>query len=775
MKPTDEQIAALDAFRTGGSVAIEALAGTGKTTTLKLLTRHIPSTDRVLYTAFGASVIADARGAFPDNVHIKTNHALAYPTHGAVANRAGRLNRKPTPKLLIDALSLTARSYGGSFSVEDGTYLALGAVTRFLQSADPELTIRHVRVPETKGKDSTGEQHAVLGVAKRIWSAFADPKSNVPITHDVYLKSFQLSQPRLRYDVLLLDEAQDASAVVVDILTKQTHAQLCLCGDRAQQIYAFRGAINAMTTFHVDHRTLLTQSFRYGNSIAEAANAVLAEHCRLDARVRGNPAIDDRLIAAPEGQYTLIARTNSTLIEAIVRTLRDHANARIGVVGGVQELSKLVDGAAKLLRGERPTTCPDLMDFATWDEVREHASTDWGRDVAVLVKLVDEHGTDGLANALRAVEGNEARADECHLLLSTAHKAKGAEWSRVVLANDFPTPNDADLGLDPRGDKTLWDHEQANLLYVSATRAKQELSIAHCDAWADAADRYKLSQPRRTADDVVPITPRAETPRATPVPTEVNAPAPPEPQHPAQAPLADNATLDTNLLARFARQTGRPLCILDLETTGLAPDPVRVVEIGYVIVHPTAQVETFSTLVNPGMKIPQEAIAIHGITDADVASAKPFGAHAARLRTLFDTCTIAGFGSTTYDVPVLQEQFRQAGMDDSPPPHQLDVLEVWKRTKGTSTRNLTHIATELEVEVSTEHRALGDVATTVRVLDALIFLRGSTAAFTAINATPAVDARPATDATAGEADSSPPADAAPEAPVRRSPRLGIFG
>ncbi|MBI4713370.1 MAG: WYL domain-containing protein [Planctomycetes bacterium] len=59
----------------------------------------------------------------------------------------------------------------------------------------------------------------------------------------------------------------------------------------------------------------------------------------------------------------------------------------------------------------------------------------------------------------------------------------------------------------------------------------------------------------------------------------------------------------------------------DLETTGLYPIKDKIVEIGAVRFDNDKITEEFQTLVNPGVPIPQEVIAIHGITDQMVLNA----------------------------------------------------------------------------------------------------------------------------------------------------------
>jgi ABC-type transport system involved in cytochrome c biogenesis ATPase subunit len=82
VKPTTEQVRAVDAFRAGGTLVIEAGAGSGKTSTLRMLANAKPA-GRGLYLAYNKAIQTDAAASFPANVSCRTAHSLAYATHGA--------------------------------------------------------------------------------------------------------------------------------------------------------------------------------------------------------------------------------------------------------------------------------------------------------------------------------------------------------------------------------------------------------------------------------------------------------------------------------------------------------------------------------------------------------------------------------------------------------------------------------------------------------------------------------------------------------------------
>jgi DNA polymerase-3 subunit epsilon len=107
----------------------------------------------------------------------------------------------------------------------------------------------------------------------------------------------------------------------------------------------------------------------------------------------------------------------------------------------------------------------------------------------------------------------------------------------------------------------------------------------------------------------------------------------------------------------------RPLIVFDLETTGISISNDRIVEIACIKVHPDGREETRLERINPGMPIPKEVTAIHGITDEDVADKPKFDALARELATFMQGCDFAGFNSNKFDFPLLVEEFLRAGVD----------------------------------------------------------------------------------------------------------------
>ncbi|MDE6334040.1 MAG: 3'-5' exonuclease [Muribaculaceae bacterium] len=133
----------------------------------------------------------------------------------------------------------------------------------------------------------------------------------------------------------------------------------------------------------------------------------------------------------------------------------------------------------------------------------------------------------------------------------------------------------------------------------------------------------------------------------------------------------------------------RPIVFFDLETTGVNITHDRIVEISIIKVSPGHEdrPEIKCRRVNPEMHIPEEATAIHHITDEDVANEPTFRQIARSLADFMRGCDIAGFNSNRFDVPLLDEEFQRAGVDfDFHKARFVDVQTIFHKLEP---RNLT--------------------------------------------------------------------------------------
>ncbi|MFC9948657.1 UvrD-helicase domain-containing protein [Streptomyces pratensis] len=472
MTLTDEQIAAADRFHAGDHLALQAGAGTGKTSTLALLAQGTQRTGR--YLAYNKAIAQDATTRFPATVTCKTAHALAY---AAIGHRyRTRLNgpRQPSWKTGADlGISRTIRIGDRDLSPRVLSYATLRTVTRFCHSADPVLADHHV--PRLRSLENPGYHRQlaseVMPFAHKAWADLQNPDAGVVrFDHDHYLKIWALTEPKIAADFLLLDEAQDTNPVVEQIFNAQRdHAQLVMVGDSAQAIYQWRGARDVMTTFRATPLTL-TKSFRFGPRLATEANRWL-RIADAPLRLAGTESIPTGLGPIKQAD-AILCRTNVGAMREVMQQLE--GGLRVALTGGGESLRALAR-AADDLKGGRRASHPELLLFPSWGDLQDYAANDpAGRDLQPLVDLVDTHGTGAILNAVHRLDSEET----AEVTISTVHKAKGREWGSVKIAEDFAPPRDSDE-TDDKGEPVPGriDESEARLAYVAVTRARRQLDL----------------------------------------------------------------------------------------------------------------------------------------------------------------------------------------------------------------------------------------------------------------------------------------------------------
>ncbi len=107
----------------------------------------------------------------------------------------------------------------------------------------------------------------------------------------------------------------------------------------------------------------------------------------------------------------------------------------------------------------------------------------------------------------------------------------------------------------------------------------------------------------------------------------------------------------------------RPIVFFDLETTGVDTAKDRIVEVSMIKIMPDGEEIVRTRRINPQMHIPEQATAIHGITDEDVKDAPTFAQVAKSMAQFIEGCDFGGFNSNRFDLPMLVEEFLRAGVD----------------------------------------------------------------------------------------------------------------
>ena len=479
MHLTHEQQAVIDSE--APSVAVTAFAGTGKTTTLEAYTRARPRT-RFTYLAFNRAVRDAAAARFGSNVRAVTAHSLAFRAVGARFEHKLAAGGLRPYKLLSDVPFLCPQTWASEDRLLCAHYI-VETVNQFIWSADRELSSRHCLAPDTAFADAPFGREEVVHKASVIWRAMITAtESRVPMTHDGYLKLYQLTEPELPGDVILFDEAQDANHAMLSMVLRQQGKRAVFVGDPHQQIYGFRGATSAFDVLGEAEHLTLSRSFRFGPAIGEAATAFLADAKGETRQLVGASAYASALdLPYADEPSTVVCRSNSSVIRHAIEAM--DAGLSVGVVGDLRgyDAQRIVDVHALMYGGR--VRSPDLRSLKNLSSAEKYARQVGDGELISAIGLLRNCGQRLIHDLQRLSEYIESNSDPLKTFV-TAHKAKGLEFDAVSLADDFVDIWNTDIGAVRNLAKV--DPEELNLLYVAMTRGRHKLGLSpNLQAWAE--------------------------------------------------------------------------------------------------------------------------------------------------------------------------------------------------------------------------------------------------------------------------------------------------
>ncbi|HEX2675200.1 MAG TPA: 3'-5' exonuclease [Polyangiales bacterium] len=168
------------------------------------------------------------------------------------------------------------------------------------------------------------------------------------------------------------------------------------------------------------------------------------------------------------------------------------------------------------------------------------------------------------------------------------------------------------------------------------------------------------------------------------------------------------------------------IAIIDFETTGLSSETDRILEIGVACFARGELTLLKNWLVNPGVPIPEQARAVHNISDEEIAGAPAFAEIVSELQDVLRGHLPVAYNAA-FDRGFLQAELQRAGVKskDLPPAFVPDVVWidplVWVRElyRDDKSKKLTDIAARLGIELDKAHRAASDAQATGKVLLAL--------------------------------------------------------
>ena len=464
-----------------GNAVVEAVAGSGKTTTIVEAMRRAGGDS--VFLAFNKSIAGElcARG-----VNAKTFHGLCFsPVQHFLG---GKLNADKLRDIIFDAIAANAMTsqeghmYGAFMKKLVGLARQIGVGC--LVADEPSVWFELVATHELEIEAESADIDRGVELARKLLDA-----ANASNDFDFDDMLYRVVRDGIRlpvFDFICVDEAQDTNAIQREILRKIMHggSRLIAVGDPAQAIYGFRGAdsssLERITSEFECTRLPLTVSYRCPTSVVAYAQ-------RWVSHIEAAPS-------APEGSVTTLDvwsardfRISDMVVCRTTAPLTGTAYALLRAKVPVKVLGKEIGQGLKSLIEKMNTTGVERLTekLEAYRDREVKRATEKGDDqkaagiadkvesiLCLIEGLVGEQRT--VPGLLRLIDTLFADTKNA-VTLATIHKSKGLEAKRVFWLDSSRCPS--------KWAKQDWQIQQEmNLCYVAVTRAQQELIMIESDA-----------------------------------------------------------------------------------------------------------------------------------------------------------------------------------------------------------------------------------------------------------------------------------------------------
>ena len=460
-----------------GNAVVEAVAGSGKTTTLVRALAFTPKDKDVVFCAFNKHIADELRTRAPSHVRVGTLHSLGFQnlrqTFGKVQVSDEKLDRIMDVYLPYDADADMLERV--EIRAKRGILRKVTSLAKaVLCSGEDVLELEALADRYDVDLNSSGDE--VLPLVKNVLRDCLNETTTIDYDDMIWIPVVS-NMSLIQYDFVFGDEVQDWNKSQIEFILRSVKpgGRVLAVGDRNQSLYGFRGADteaipNLITALNAQ---VLPLSICYRcprSHVALAQRLVPQIEARSDAPegVIKN-VMEDSLAGIVQAGDMIVCRVNAPLVPVAFDLIRRNVKA---VVRG-KEIGK---GLVEFVKKFKADTLDDL--FTRMEEYKRkevsRLSKREGKEMQIET-LIDKCDTiNAVSEEVASVYLLTKKLEDLFsdtvegVVLSSIHRAKGLQAERVVILRPDLLPH-------PRA-KDGWQLQQElNCQYVAYTRSKREL------------------------------------------------------------------------------------------------------------------------------------------------------------------------------------------------------------------------------------------------------------------------------------------------------------
>lgn len=448
-----------------GNTQVDALAGTGKTSTIVEGFYHLPNGIKPLMCAFNSSIKKELDTRAPEGVEVRTLHSVGYQACRQAFPRLGKVDDRG--EKLNGFIKAEVGDESETYDLRENLFKAVSLCKGYLAQSPGEIE----PILDRHDIDTCGDsREGFITKVMKVMNGCKQDTSRIDFDDMIWfpnIHGLRLEQ----FGMVFIDEAQDLNLAQINLALSSVMpgGRIISVGDEHQAIYGFRGADSNAIQNIVDRmnskRMPLSVTYRCARSIVDIAKTLVPE-------IEASPSAEEGLVEEMSINHLenrvrpgdfILSRVNAPLIKWCLALLK----ARIPANIQGRDMGKSLFSLVKKSKASDVDTF--LSWLADWEEMEVDRLNKVRRDSSVIndkaecLRVLCE-GTRSISDVKNNIDslfkdGN----DYDRVILSSTHKAKGLERDRVFMLKDTYRPNKG--------------KEEANLAYVAYTRAKRELYL----------------------------------------------------------------------------------------------------------------------------------------------------------------------------------------------------------------------------------------------------------------------------------------------------------